>query len=390
MGRYQVEIFLEPGKGRGLRTSRFGKGLEPGTLIITERPYCYALLNGEEENHCHYCLAEERKDQKLLVCPGCATARYCNEQCQKNAELDHRCECRGYRQLMLLPFHLRLIGRIIYRQHVRKLETGPLDPLNDLCSHMEDLTGSFGMDSQLGYLARMVDKDVIPNWAYFQRLFGKVTCNCFGISNSELKDIAVGVYPQAAMLNHSCRSNTIATFQGPNMEVRTFTHIGPGEEVFHAYVQKGATTDRRRDDLMEKYFFLCQCADCLNLDRDLRMRTVKCPNCEGPVLPNPESKSTYEKCPRCEHDEFDEDFHDKIDTAVQYADNVLTKERRWCNGLEYELQFRQNCLLEIDKVLHEDNVNTIRILVGAFHAAAGLGEWTQAIDWGHRLERGLQ
>ncbi|XP_078688348.1 uncharacterized protein LOC144920215 [Branchiostoma floridae x Branchiostoma belcheri] len=119
------------------------------------------------------------------------------------------------------------------------------------------------------------------------------------------------------------------------------------------------------------------------------MRTVKCPNCEGPVLPNPESKSTYEKCPRCEHDEFDEDFHDKIDTAVQYADNVVTKERRWCNGLEYELQFRQNCLLEIDKVLHEDNVNTIRILVGAFHAAAGLGEWTQAIDWGHRLERGL-
>ncbi|XP_066290806.1 N-lysine methyltransferase SMYD2-like isoform X1 [Branchiostoma lanceolatum] len=389
MVRHHVEIFLEPGKGRGLRASRSGKGLEPGTLIISERPYCYALLNGEEENHCHYCLAEERQDEKLLVCPGCTTARYCNKQCQKKAELDHKCECRGYRQLMLMPYHLRLIGRIIYRQHVRKVETGPLDPLNDLCSHMEDLAGSFGMDSQLGHLARIVDKDVIPNWAYFQRLFGKVTSNCFAISNSELKDIAVGVYPQAAMLNHSCRSNSIATFRGPNMEVRTFAHVGPGEEVFHAYVQKGVTTDRRRDDLMEKYFFFCQCSDCLDHERDLRMRTAKCPNCGGPVLPNPESRSIYEKCSRCEHDEFDEEFHEKIDTAVEYADNVVTKERRWCNGLEYELQFRQNCLLEIDKVLHEDNVNTIRILVGAFHAAAGLGEWRQAIDWGLRLERGL-
>ncbi|XP_035679898.1 N-lysine methyltransferase SMYD2-A-like [Branchiostoma floridae] len=389
MVRYHVEIFLEPGKGRGLRASRSGKGLEPGTLIITERPYCYALLNGEEENHCHYCLAEERKDEKLLLCPGCTTARYCNEQCKKSAELDHKSECRGYRQLMLMPYHLRLIGRIIYRQHVRKLETGPLDPLNDLCSHMEDLAGSFGMDSQLGYLARVVDKDVIPNWAYFQRLFGKVTCNCFAISNSELKDIAVGVYPQAAMLNHSCRSNTIATFQGPNMEIRTFSHVPPGEEVFHAYVQKGVTTDRRRDDLLEKYFFFCQCLDCLDLERDLRMRTVKCPNCGGPVLPNSESKSVYEKCSRCEHDDFDEEFHEKVDTAVEYADNVITKERRWCNGLEYEMQFRQNCLLEIDKVLHEDNVHTIRILVGLFHAAAGLGEWRQAIEWGQRLERGL-
>eukprot|EP00058_Branchiostoma_floridae_P021926 XP_002607416.1 hypothetical protein BRAFLDRAFT_69832 [Branchiostoma floridae] len=131
MVRYHVEIFLEPGKGRGLRASRSGKGLEPGTLIITERPYCYALLNGEEENHCHYCLAEERKDEKLLLCPGCTTARYCNEQCKKSAELDHKSECRGYRQLMLMPYHLRLIGRIIYRQWYRSLHHNQFKPVGD-------------------------------------------------------------------------------------------------------------------------------------------------------------------------------------------------------------------------------------------------------------------
>ncbi|XP_078613024.1 histone-lysine N-methyltransferase SMYD3-like [Branchiostoma floridae x Branchiostoma japonicum] len=383
MVREHVEIFLSPDKGRGLRCKKNGPPIKAGTLIIEEEPYCFTLLEGQEEERCHYCL-EEQSPELLLTCPKCGTAKYCDEDCQKAAHREHVSECGGYRRLMKLPFHLRLLARILYRQSTRKYEQGALGPLCDLCPHTEELKDSSELKIQLQKLSLFVKEDILPDRAQLESLYGKTTCNCFAIHNLDLREIGVGLYPQAAMINHSCNSNCVSTFRGPTLQIRALVDIQPGEEVCYSYTEKGNVTHERRDEL-RKYFFECQCPHCLDTDRDATMKSVKCPSCQGQVKPT--SSDRYEKCSSCGFTDFTTEFYEDLEIYIQYADDVIHKPRVWATGVEFDLLFRENCLVELDKILHPDNIHVVRILVGAFAAAVKLEEWTKAIDYGKRLDR---
>ncbi|XP_019646484.1 PREDICTED: N-lysine methyltransferase SMYD2-A-like [Branchiostoma belcheri] len=274
----------------------------------------------------------------LLTCPKCLTAKYCDEECQST----------------------------------RKYEQGALGPLCDLCPHTEELKDSIELKVQLQKLASYVNEDILPDRAQLESLYGKATCNCFAIHDLDLKEIGVGVYPQAAMTNHSCKTNCVATFRGPRLQIRALVDIQPGEEICHSYTEKGNVTLERRADL-KKYFFECQCPHCLDTDRDALMKSVKCPSCQAQVKPN--SNERYEKCSSCGYTDFSTEFYEDLEVYIH---------------VEFDLLFRENCLVELDKILHADNIHVIRILVGAFAAAVKLGEWTKAIEYGKRLERAFE
>ncbi|XP_066267507.1 histone-lysine N-methyltransferase SMYD3-like [Branchiostoma lanceolatum] len=331
MLREHVEIFLSPDKGRGLRCKKNGPPIKAGTLIIEEDSYCFTLLEGQEEKRCHYCL-EEQSPKLLLTCPKCLTAKYCDEDCQKAAHKEHLSECDGYRRLMKLPFHLRLLGRILYRQSTRKYEQGALGPLSDLCSHIEELKDSTELKTQLQKLSRNVNEDILPDRDQLEILYGKTTCNCFSIHNLDLGEIGIGMYPQAAMMNHSCKSNCVVTYRGPRLQIRALVDIQPGEEVYHSYAEKGHNTRERRDEL-SKYFFECQCSHCLDTDRDGTMMSVKCPSCRAQVKSN--SNERYEKCSSCGYTDFSTEFYEDVEVYIQYADDVIHKPRVWATDILY-------------------------------------------------------
>ncbi|ELR21550.1 Histone-lysine N-methyltransferase [Acanthamoeba castellanii str. Neff] len=72
-----------------------------------------------------------------------------------------------------------------------------------------------------------------------------------------------GLFPIAAMMNHSCEPNTQVKF-GRNREavVVALCDIAEGEELTHSYIENDRPLAERQADLLE-YNFVCQCVRCL-------------------------------------------------------------------------------------------------------------------------------
>uniref|UniRef100_C3ZBS2 [histone H3]-lysine(4) N-trimethyltransferase n=1 Tax=Branchiostoma floridae TaxID=7739 RepID=C3ZBS2_BRAFL len=270
MARIQGELFCEIGQGRGIRCNKKGSsGIEPGTLIVKEEPYSYTLTDGELlRTRCHYCL---KRLENSVSCDACRTAKYCNEECKKAAKFHHTPECRGYSRLMNLPEHLRVMGRILYKMHARKTDMGALGPLSSLVSNVETLKnceeGITSLDSKMECLSQHMEKDALPDRAFMEEIYGKIASNSFAILDENMCSIGIGVYPQASMINHSCKSNCIGMFYGPQIQIRANEFIRPGEQIFHGYIPPLLPTAKRQEKLLKTYHFLCQCADCRNTER---------------------------------------------------------------------------------------------------------------------------
>ncbi|CAM9645674.1 unnamed protein product [Choristocarpus tenellus] len=73
------------------------------------------------------------------------------------------------------------------------------------------------------------------------------------------------------MLNHSCRPNTLARFDGNEMEVVATRPIGQGEPLTISYgplASKIPSVVQRRTTLQNSYFFHCLCPACIDADRE--------------------------------------------------------------------------------------------------------------------------
>ncbi|XP_035693937.1 N-lysine methyltransferase SMYD2-A-like [Branchiostoma floridae] len=75
------------------------------------------------------------------------------------------------------------------------------------------------------------------------------------------------------------------------------------------------------------------------------------------------------------------------DIPIEVGSSSVLVDLDFVSSVEFDLLFRENCLVELDKILHPDNIHVVRILVGAFAASVKLEEWTKAIDYGKRLDR---
>ncbi|XP_019628954.1 PREDICTED: N-lysine methyltransferase SMYD2-like [Branchiostoma belcheri] len=388
MARQQGQLFCEVGQGRGIRCDKASSGIEPGTLIVKEEPYAYTLTDEELlRTRCHYCL---KRLENSVRCDACRAALYCNEECKKAASFHHRPECRGYSRLMGLPEHLRVMGRILYKMHARKTDMGALGPLSSLVSNIETLKsceeGIVSLDSKMDSLAQHMEKDALPDRAFMEEIYGKIASNSFAILDENMCSIGIGVYPQASMINHSCQSNCIGMFYGPQIQIRANEYIRPGEQIFHGYIPPLLPTAKRQEKLLKTYHFLCQCADCRNTDRDRLMRCVKCPDCSERVAPN--ADGVYEKCEACGFAKFDADFYEEMDLLIEYAENILDKAQ--AEDREYDLYFLESCLAQVDFTLHSDNVYVIRLLKDLVEVCVELSQWEKAVQYGKRMEPGYK
>uniref|UniRef100_A0A8K9X5Z6 [histone H3]-lysine(4) N-trimethyltransferase n=1 Tax=Oncorhynchus mykiss TaxID=8022 RepID=A0A8K9X5Z6_ONCMY len=231
----KFERFASAGKGNGLRATH---DIHAGELLYTAEPLAYCVSNTCAKYFCHSCFSRR---ETLLRCSQCKVARYCDVTCQKQAWSDHKRE--------------------------------PAVSLY-LCDMREERREGL---SQLSSMLQLYIQQEVPN--IMQELpavdplslLAKLTCNCFTVSDGELQEIGVGLYPSMSLLNHDCRPSCVMLFEGETLHLRAARDMRPAEELTISYIGSLAPTRDRQTQLEEQYHFTCQCQRCTTADMDPMM-----------------------------------------------------------------------------------------------------------------------
>ncbi|KAG7279139.1 hypothetical protein CRUP_022334 [Coryphaenoides rupestris] len=236
-----TERFLSPDKGRGLRALRH---FAVGELVFACPAYSYVLTVNERAAHCEYCFTRK---EGLSKCGKCKQAFYCDVDCQRAST-----ERTPSERLLLLTE---------FESHLDKLD-----------SEKEEMN-----QSDIAALHHFYSKHIIelPDNPALIELFGQVNCNGFTIEDEELSHLGSAVFPDVALMNHSCSPNVIVTYNGTVAEVRAVQDINPGDEVFNSYIDLLYPTEDRRERLIDSYFFNCQCEQCTSKSKDKAKMEIK-------------------------------------------------------------------------------------------------------------------
>ncbi|KAM3876950.1 LOW QUALITY PROTEIN: histone-lysine N-methyltransferase SMYD3 [Diretmus argenteus] len=274
----KMERFSSPGKGNGLRAT---SGIRTGELVYSAEPLACCVSNKLAKDVCHHCFIRR---ESLLRCSQCKMARYCDITCQKRAWSGHKRECKCLQSLLprIPTDSVRLAARIIFNLlSPSQSSNEELYTLEEHESHLSSMSEQKreGM-SQLASMLQLYLQQEIPNLTPEMTsalppscreplsLIAKVTCNCFTISDGELQEIGVGLYPSLSLLNHDCRPNCVMVFEGTKLHLRAVQDISPNEELTISYIETVSVTTDRRRHLEDQYHFTCHCQRCDSRDMD--------------------------------------------------------------------------------------------------------------------------
>jgi len=125
---------------------------------------------------------------------------------------------------------------------------------------------------------------------YLEAAVSKISTNSFTICDGEGASLGIGLYPSAAVVNHSCSPNLVQTFQygsegmPPSLLLTVCRSIAnSGEELCIAYTDTTAPADIRIDALRKGYKFACTCHRCEDLASNDVAFGIRCPRegCKG-------------------------------------------------------------------------------------------------------------
>ncbi|KAM8846069.1 N-lysine methyltransferase SMYD2-B isoform 1-T1 [Synchiropus picturatus] len=265
-----IERFDSPGKGRGLRVTR---GFKVGDLLFSSPAYACVLSVKERGYFCDFCF--DRK-KGLARCGKCKKAFYCNATCQKGDWAMHKLECSAMTAFgeKWCPSEMsRLVARILAR---KKTQKGPclserILRVDEMQSHVEDVDNEKRemSEADIAGLCQFYSKNLdLPDHKELLTLFSQVACNGFTVEDEELSHIGTAVYPDVALINHSCLPSVIITYKGTCAEVRAVKDMEPGDEVLISYIDLLYPTDDRNNRLRESYYFSCDCPECHTRSQD--------------------------------------------------------------------------------------------------------------------------
>ncbi|XP_027137114.1 histone-lysine N-methyltransferase SMYD3 [Larimichthys crocea] len=355
----RLERFVSPGKGNGLRaTAR----IKPGELVYSAEPLACCVSNKVSREVCHHCFSRR---EALLRCSQCKMARYCNTICQKQAWPDHKRECKCLRSLLprIPTDSVRLAARLIFallnpskssseelytleehESHLSSVSEQKKQGLSQLASMLE-----LYLQQEVPDLAQEITSALPPSCREPLNLIAKVTCNCFTISDGELQEIGVGLYPSLSLLNHDCRPNCVMVFEGTKLHLRAVRDIKPEEELTISYIETLSLTEDRQRQLEDQYHFICHCQHCDSQDKD------------GLMLSGGEStwRLLKEALPRLE---------------------ALKAESSW----QTLLQSCSHLLSTVDGDVPDENLYKLRMTDMAVDASIHLGHWREAVGYGEK------
>ncbi|PKU48916.1 n-lysine hypothetical protein [Limosa lapponica baueri] len=168
---------------------------------------------------------------------------------------------------------VRLTARILAKQktHPERTQSEKLLAVKEFESHLDKLDNEKRelIQNDIAALHHFYSKHLeYPDNAALVVLFAQVNCNGFTIEDEELSHLGSAIFPDVALMNHSCCPNVIVTYKGTLAEVRAVKEIEPGEEVFTSYIDLLYPTEDRNDRLRDSYFFNCDCRECMTKEKD--------------------------------------------------------------------------------------------------------------------------
>ncbi|XP_034385429.1 histone-lysine N-methyltransferase SMYD3 isoform X3 [Cyclopterus lumpus] len=293
-------------------------------------------------------------------------ARYCNITCQvKQAWSGHKRECKCLQSLLprIPTDSVRLAARLLFALLTpSKSSSEELYTLEEHESHLSSMSEhkkqgmaqlasmlELYLQQEVPYPAQEVMSALPPSLREPFSLIAKMTCNCFTISDGELQEIGVGLYPSLSLLNHDCRPNCVMVFVGTKLQLRAVRDINPEEELTISYIETLSLTEDRQRQLEDQYHFTCRCQHCDSQDKDRLM------------LSGHEStwRLLKEALPRLEGLKTESDWQALLEGCSHLLSTVVGD-------------------------VPDENLYKLRITDMAVDASIHLGHWEEAVGYGEK------
>ncbi|XP_073528060.1 N-lysine methyltransferase SMYD2 [Phyllobates terribilis] len=358
-----IERFISPGKGRGMRALR---DFRLGELLFTCPAYTWVLTTNERGNQCDHCFSRK---EGLSKCGKCKQAFYCNVDCQKGDWPMHKLECSSmctYGQNWNPSETVRLTARILAKQklHPERTSSESYLSVKEFESHLDKLDNEKKelIETDIAALHHFYSKNLpYADNAALEVLFAQVNCNGFTIEDEELSHLGSAIFPDVALMNHSCCPNVIVTYKGTVAEIRAVQEISAGDEVFTSYIDLLYPTEDRNDRLKDSYFFTCDCKECTTKQKDLSKMELR-------KLNDPQNPQT-------------------IRDMIRYARNVVEEFRR-AKHYKTPSELLEMCELSMEKmgaVFDESNVYVLHMMYQAMGVCLYLQDWDGALKYGQKI-----
>ncbi|KAK2501046.1 hypothetical protein MC885_002319 [Smutsia gigantea] len=306
------------------------------------------------------------KKEGLSKCGRCKQAFYCNVECQKEDWPMHKLECSPmvvFGENWNPSETVRLTARILAKQkiHPERTPSEKLLAVKEFESHLDKLDNEKKelIQSDIAALHHFYSKHLeFPDTHGLVVLFAQVNCNGFTIEDEELSHLGSAIFPDVALMNHSCCPNVIVTYKGTLAEVRAVQEIHPGEEVFTSYIDLLYPTEDRNDRLRDSYFFTCECQECTTKDKDkakVEIRKLSDP---------PEAEAVH--------------------SMVRYARSVIEEFRR----AKHYNELLEICELSQEKmssVFEDSNVYMLHMMYQAMGVCLYMQDWEGALRYGQKI-----
>ncbi|CAL7947993.1 unnamed protein product [Xylocopa violacea] len=361
--------------------------IKKGTTIFTVKPFAYILSSKYRTNRCDYCF----KSGKIFRCSGCRYVYYCNRTCQQNSWPVHSKECQNLKRISpkVIPDVARLMARIIVKlnqgggEEVGYYSETNYRKFKDLMSHYSDIKKDEKKMEHFTCLCAVLFEFLadtpIPNSAELIGIYGRICINSFNIYDyMDMSSIGVGIYLGASVIDHSCKPNTVATFEGTTIIIRTVEDIPclDWSQIRISYIDILKTTKDRRTELQNSYYFWCNCERCE--EPEPLAEAAACPNklCTYPCCPD------TDVCESC-NTKFPEKFRETFDEVSDFTAHHLQNMK----NIAY-LDVSKVCLKRQEGILHSLNVQHVQTLQTAFDSSVILQHWEEAESYAKRLING--
>lgn len=295
-----IELFEAEGKGRHYKAI---ESIPKGTIVFVEKAISCLLFRDFFSTHCQNCL--KNVGYKCWPCRNCSQVVFCDKECADNA-YHHSYECGIIDVIQKLgPNHHILFRTVVLvgPQMAIELAKGTskqleafqeLDPnkvnfINflQLIDHKDKYCIKTKIPSilrsiQLALILesfeefkaedRLTETYVKELSALLDELNYKTFVNIFGVYEQKNKyrgfrgsHIGNALMFDTSFFNHSCSPNTQWVFNGQHITVVTTEDIAADDEVSISYGPYSQTMSfvERQDFLQKRYFFQCECNDCI-------------------------------------------------------------------------------------------------------------------------------
>jgi SET and MYND domain-containing protein len=388
LNSFKLRIDTDAVKGRLLRAT---KAFSPGDLVFSASPLVSILRPKNLSRYCSNCFAAGNEIGSLKRCSQCKYVYYCSEPCQKSHWIEHKEECQS-----LVKIHpnrptetLLLMARLLREKQKQSLlkrdyQTGQRwEDVEFLNSYRENFSEeqvlNFAQMSML--MQQLVDPKCMLNATEMLNLFSKFSTNNFNITNPEMQPIGIGLYPTAALLNHSCSPNCVVVFDGTKIKVRAIQNVAVGEEVTIPYVEVGVAKEERQKDLQDHFYFTCQCNKCQDDEFNLKLKALRCNDTSCPGLVDPDDeKLSCNKCNKSWHDSKEFDVKHKYDKCLAEF-KIWTAPTKTNEEVEHQIKLLEPLAESFEQILCKDNALLIKIYDKLMNLNVQTSNFTRAKYW---------